>query len=158
MYNTTCPHLFRKFFINFLTSTLLRTQNMKLLSKVRRRFFQILWPSQKTQTLLAILVFFMLFIKDISWFNSTSNFENVKNVIPLDLFDLWSYLKQKEWKISTLFALFFCFHRFLWRFKVRKYDFVTFIYWLEVTTYLLRDISRTWEVEESTSNFLSKYW
>ena len=34
-----------------MTSTLLRTQNTTLLSKVRRRFFQILWPSQKTQTL-----------------------------------------------------------------------------------------------------------
>ena len=51
MYNTTCPHLFWKIFVNFLTSTLLRTQNTMLLSKVRRRFFQILWPSQKTQTL-----------------------------------------------------------------------------------------------------------
>ena len=112
----TCSHFLKKIFMDFLTSTLLRTQNMKLLSKVRRRFFQILWPSQKTQTLLAILVFFMLFIKDISWFNSTSNFENVKNVMPLDLFDLWSYLKQKEWKISTLFALFTCIHRFLGRF------------------------------------------
>ena len=29
----------------------LRAQNTTLLSKVRRRFFQILWPSQKTQNL-----------------------------------------------------------------------------------------------------------
>ena len=47
----TCPHLFLKIFVNFLTSTMLRAQNTTLLSKVRRRFFQILWPSQKTQTL-----------------------------------------------------------------------------------------------------------
>ena len=39
MYNTTCPHLFLKIFVDFLTSTLLRTQNTTLLSKVRRRFF-----------------------------------------------------------------------------------------------------------------------
>ena len=51
MYNTTWPYLFWKIFIDFLTSTLLRAQNTTLLSKVRRRFFQILWPSQKTQTL-----------------------------------------------------------------------------------------------------------
>ena len=38
----TCPHFW----------TLLRAQNTTLLSKVRRRFFQILWPSQKTQTLI----------------------------------------------------------------------------------------------------------
>ena len=43
MYNTTWPHLFWKIFVDFLTSTV---------SKIRRRFFQILWPSQKTQTLL----------------------------------------------------------------------------------------------------------
>ena len=42
---------FKKIFGDFLTSTLLRAQNTTLLSKVRRRFFQILWPSQKTQTL-----------------------------------------------------------------------------------------------------------
>ena len=54
MFNTTWPHLFWKIFVNFLTSTLLRAQNTMLLSKVRRRFFQILWPSQKTQTLLFI--------------------------------------------------------------------------------------------------------
>ena len=53
MYNTTCPHLLLKIFVDFLTSTLLRAQNTTLLSKVRRRFFfQILWPSQKIQTLL----------------------------------------------------------------------------------------------------------
>ena len=46
-----CLHLFWKIFVNFLTSTLLRAQNTTLLSKVRQRFFQILWPSQKTQTL-----------------------------------------------------------------------------------------------------------
>ena len=34
-----------------MTSTLLRAQKTTLLSKVRRWFFQILWPSQKTQTL-----------------------------------------------------------------------------------------------------------
>ena len=39
MYNTTCPHLFLKIFIDFLTSTLLREQNTTLLSKVRRIFF-----------------------------------------------------------------------------------------------------------------------
>ena len=38
-------------FVEFLTSTLLLAQNTTLLSKVRPRFFQILWPSQKTQTL-----------------------------------------------------------------------------------------------------------
>ena len=32
---------------------LLRAQNTTLLSKVQQRFFQILWPSQKTQTLKA---------------------------------------------------------------------------------------------------------
>ena len=37
--------------VDFLTSSLLRAQNMTLLSKVRRRFCQILWPSQKNQTL-----------------------------------------------------------------------------------------------------------
>ena len=56
MYNTTWPHLFWKIFVDFLTSTLLRAQNTTLLSKVRRRFFQILWPSQKTQTLNAYMV------------------------------------------------------------------------------------------------------
>ena len=45
------PHLFWKIFVNFLTSTLLRAQNTTLLSKVRQSVFQILWPSQKTQTL-----------------------------------------------------------------------------------------------------------
>ena len=44
-------HLFWKIFVGFLTSTLLRAQNTTLLSKVRQRFFHILWPSQKTQTL-----------------------------------------------------------------------------------------------------------
>ena len=39
LYNTTCPHLFLKIFVDFLTSTLLRTQNKTFLSKVRRRFF-----------------------------------------------------------------------------------------------------------------------
>ena len=39
MYNTTWPHLFWKIFVAFLTSTLLRTQNTTLLSKVLRRFF-----------------------------------------------------------------------------------------------------------------------
>ena len=34
-----------------MTSTLLRAPNMTLLSKVRQRFFQILWLFQKTQTL-----------------------------------------------------------------------------------------------------------
>ena len=38
-------------FVDFLTSTLLRAQNTTLLSKVQWRFFQILWPFQKTQTL-----------------------------------------------------------------------------------------------------------
>ena len=38
--------------IDFLTSMLLRALNMTLLSKVQQIFFQILWPSQKTQTLL----------------------------------------------------------------------------------------------------------
>ena len=52
MYNTTWPHLFWKIFVDFLTSTLLRAQNTTLLSKAWRRFFQILWPSQKTQTLI----------------------------------------------------------------------------------------------------------
>jgi hypothetical protein len=33
------PHLFWKIFVDFLTSTLLRTQNTTLLLKVRRRFF-----------------------------------------------------------------------------------------------------------------------
>ena len=42
---------FKKIFVNFLTSTLLCAQNTMLLSKVQQRFFQILWPSQKTQTL-----------------------------------------------------------------------------------------------------------
>ena len=51
MYNTTWPHLFWKIFVDFLTSTLLRAQNTTLVSKVQRRSFQILWPSQKIQTL-----------------------------------------------------------------------------------------------------------
>ena len=33
-------------------SALLRAQNTTLLSKVRQRFFQILWPSKKPQTLI----------------------------------------------------------------------------------------------------------
>jgi len=37
--NTTCPHLFLKIFVNFLTSMLLCAQNTTLLSKVQRRFF-----------------------------------------------------------------------------------------------------------------------
>ena len=41
-----------KIFVDFLTSMLLHTQNTTLLSKIRQRFFQIMWPSQKTQTLL----------------------------------------------------------------------------------------------------------
>ena len=41
----------KKIFVDFLTSTLLHAQNTTLLPKVRQRFFQILWPSQKTQTL-----------------------------------------------------------------------------------------------------------
>ena len=40
------PHLFWKIFANFLTSALLYAQNTLLLSTVRQRFFQILWPSQ----------------------------------------------------------------------------------------------------------------
>ena len=44
-------NLFWKIFTDFLTSTLLRAQNTTFLSKVWRIFFQILWPSQKTQTL-----------------------------------------------------------------------------------------------------------
>ena len=39
MNNTTCPHLFWKIFIDFLTSTLLREQNTTLWSKVWRIFF-----------------------------------------------------------------------------------------------------------------------
>ena len=50
MYN--CPHLFWKIFVDFLTSTLLRAQKTTLLSKVQHFFFQIMWPSQKTQTLM----------------------------------------------------------------------------------------------------------
>ena len=46
-----CLHLFWKIFVNFLTSTLLCTQNTMLLSKVQQRFTQMLWPSQKTQSL-----------------------------------------------------------------------------------------------------------
>ena len=47
MYNTICPHLFLKIFVDFLTSTLLPPQNKTLLLKVRRRFFQILWSFRK---------------------------------------------------------------------------------------------------------------
>ena len=39
MYNTSWPHFSWKIFVDFLTSTLLHTQNMTLLSKVRWRFF-----------------------------------------------------------------------------------------------------------------------
>ena len=44
-------HIFLKIFVDFLISKLLRAQNTTLLSKVQQIFFQILWPSQKTQTL-----------------------------------------------------------------------------------------------------------
>ena len=37
----TSPHLFRKIFVDFLTSTLFRAQNTTLLSKIRRRYFQM---------------------------------------------------------------------------------------------------------------------
>ena len=39
VYYTTCPHFKKKVFVDFLTSTLLRAQNMTLLSKVWWRFF-----------------------------------------------------------------------------------------------------------------------
>ena len=55
---TTCPHFFLKVIVDFLTSMQLRAQNTTLLSKVRRRFFQILWPSQKTQTLIDFHILF----------------------------------------------------------------------------------------------------
>ena len=50
----TCPHLFWKIFVNFLTSTLFCAKNTTLLSKAWQRFVQILWPSQKIQTLTII--------------------------------------------------------------------------------------------------------
>ena len=53
LYNTTWPHLFLKYSSTFWqVCTLLRAQNTTLLSKVRRRFFQILWPSHNIWTLI----------------------------------------------------------------------------------------------------------
>ena len=82
MYNTTCPHLFLKIFVNFLTSTLLRLQNTTLLSKVRRRFFQIF---QKTQTL------------NIQWKNKTQEGgEGSKTIIKGDFIYGWSHFNERQ--------------------------------------------------------------
>ena len=89
MYNTTCPHLFWKIFVDFLTSTLLRAQNTALLSKVRQRFFQILWPSQITQTLTVFCIIFNLNKTDHTWqipFHTTKNFQKMKEIMEMDWF------------------------------------------------------------------------
>ena len=70
-----------------MTSTLLRAQNTTLLSKVRRRFFQILWPSQKTQTLPSKLtrkthVQRTLFVKDPA-LNKSEHFIVYKILLPM---------------------------------------------------------------------------
>ena len=69
LYNTTCPHLFWKIFVDVLTSTLLHAQNTTLLSKVRWRFFQILWPSQKTQTLTDITHYWIFGCPSTYWYH-----------------------------------------------------------------------------------------
>ena len=53
---------------------LLRAQNTTLLSKVRRRFFQIFWPFQKTQTLKAWICSNLLFFSFIHLVFFVQNF------------------------------------------------------------------------------------
>ena len=75
MYNTTCPHLFLKIFVNFLTSLLLRAQNTMLLSKVRQIFFSNFVAFSENPN----FTFYFLFLIDNFFFSESSAWLTFKN-------------------------------------------------------------------------------